>query len=304
VATISALRETLRGQLGDVSRLAVEKRYENAFLNEALFEGLRQHNKSLTWSTVPVEEEQLILLLAKSRIARDKALEYSLDTRVSVSSNFSSDKTGNASMLLQVANDLQDEYERQRDRLCAQDSVSGDIVIGNLIRDSRLIHAKVPVQIAPSPPKPRLLGVSYLYYPNAQVNVPSGAGGFQILKTPTGRLVLSWARVESGDLAYLRFYASQNPRAPLETWTVVRTIYDYYSDTLAFERVSGPWISTGEAQMAKQELWTEYTLLPTGTWHFRLAAVNWNMLAAMSDVVSIRIENAIDLTADIAILEV
>jgi hypothetical protein len=294
----------MRGQLGDISRLTGERRFDNALLNEALFEALRQHNKSYTWATVPVEEEQLILLLAKVRIARDKALEYALDRKVSVGANFTSDPTNNAQILITAANELRDEYDYQRDRIAAQDNVSGDIVIGNLVRDSRLIHAKVPVQIAPPPPKPKLLSVSYLYYPNALVNPPADTGGFQNIAVPFGRLVLDWARMDTGDLAYLRFYASQNPRAPLETWQVIRTIYDYYSDTLAFERVSGPWISTGEAQMAKNELWMEYTLLPTGTWYFILAAVNWNMLAAMSDPVSLKVENFIDLLADTMVLEV
>jgi len=302
VATLSALRETLRSQLGDVSKLTGERRYDNNLLNQALFEAMRQHDKQWRWSTLPESQEQLILLLAKIRIARDKSLEYALEVRTSTGGNFSADRGSNASILLQVAQELQEEYQWQRARIDAQENASGDIYVSNLVRDSRLIHAKVPVQIAPPPPKPRLLNVRYIYYANPMVYIPSDAGGAQPLPTPIGRLVIDWERMESADLAYMRFYASQNPRAPLETWQVIRTIYDYYSDTLAFERVSGPWISTGEAQMAKQEVWVEYTLTPTGTWYFVLANVNWNMLATLSDRFVLQIENSIDLLADTMIL--
>jgi hypothetical protein len=284
--------------MGDVARLSHEKRFDTDVLNEALFEALRQHNKNLRWANIPEEQEQLILLLAKARIARDKALEYALDVRVQTGAQFSQEKTNQAQILTLIANDLHDEYEYQKTRIEAQDSVSGDIYVGNLVRDSRLIHAKVPVQLAPPPPKPKLAGVRYIYYANPMVNIPSDTGGMQPLQTPCGRIAFSWERLESGDLAYLRFYASQNPRSPLETWQVVRTIYDYYSDTLAFERVSGPWISTGEAQMSRQEVWVDFNLVPTGTWYFILAAVNWNMLATMSDRLQLQISNYCDLQVD------
>jgi hypothetical protein len=302
MATISALRETLRSQLGDISRITSEKRFDNQYLNEALFEAIQTHDSNLTWSTLPQPENQLILLLAKLRIARDKALEYSLDTRVQVGSQFSGDKTGNAGLLLQVATALEDEYEYQRGKIDGQESGTGDVIVSNLIRDSRTIHAKVPTQLALRPPKPSLSGVKYLYYANSSVFPPSDTK-LQPYPVPFGRITFSWDRLDSGDLAYLRFYASMNPRAPLESWTVVRTIYDYYADTLAFERLSGPWISTGEAQMPKNELWVEWNLIPTGTWYFILAAVNWNMLASMSDIFTLTVENSLDLAADTVIID-
>jgi hypothetical protein len=302
VATISALRETLRSQLGDLARLAGKKRFDNSKLNDALFEGLRQHNKHYKWQDIPESEEQLILLLAKVRLARDKALEYALDARVTTGGGMTTDRNTNAQQLSALANDLRDEYEYQAAKILSQDNVSGDIIIGNLVRDSRLIHAKVPVQLAPPPPKPKLSAVQYRYYANRFVNPPSDQEFQQA--APFGRIVFAWERITPGDLAYLRFYGCQNPRAPLESWQTIRTIYDYYSDTLAFERVSGPWISTGEAQMAKQELWHDITLLPTGVWYFALAAVNWNMLATLSEIVQLQVENRIDLLADTLILEV
>jgi hypothetical protein len=301
VATISSLRETLRSQLGDISRITAEKRFDNQYLNEALFEAVRQLDYSLTWTTLPIPKEQLVLLLAKARIARDKALEYALDVRVQVGSQFSGDKTGNASLLLQIGQGLQDEYEYQLSKVDGQASDTGDVFVSNMLRDSRLIHAKVPTQLALRPPKPILSNVQYLYYANPSVFPPSDTG-VQIIPAPFGRLTFQWERLDSGDLAYLRFYASMNPRPPLESWTVVRTIYDYYADTLAFERVSGPWISTGEAQMPRNELWVEWNLIPTGTWFFVLAAVNWNMLASLSDQSSLVIQNYIDLTADTVVI--
>jgi hypothetical protein len=302
MATISALRETLRSQLGDISRITSEKRFDNQYLNEALFEALQENDASLTWQTLPPSENQLVLILAKMRIARDKALEYALDTRVQVGSQFSGDKTGNSGMLLQIANDLQDEYDYQRGKIDGQESGTGDVIVSNLIRDSRIIHAKVPTQLAQRPPKPILSNVQYLYYANSSVFPPSDTKT-QPFACPFGRLTFQWDRIDPGDLAYLRFYANMNPRAPLESWTVVRTIYDYYADTLAFERVSGPWISTGEAQMPKNELWVEWNLIPTGTWYFILAAVNWNMLATMSDITTLTIENYLDLAADTVIID-
>jgi hypothetical protein len=302
MATISALRETLRSQLGDVSRITSEKRFDNQYLNEALFEAIQEHDSTLTWATLPQNQSQLVLILAKIRVSRDKALEYSLDTRVQVGSQFSGDKTAQAGLLLQVASSLQDEYDYQRGKIDGQESGTGDVIVSNLIRDSRLIHAKVPTQLAQRPPKPILMNVKYLYYANSSVYPPSDTG-LQPYPCPFGRISFQWDRIDPGDLAYLRFYANTNPRAPLENWQVVRTIYDYYADTLAFERVSGPWISTGEAQMPKNELWVEWNLVPTGTWYFLLAAVNWNMLATLSDQTSITVENYVDLAADTVIID-
>ena len=47
----------------------------------------------------------------------------------------------------------------------------------------------------------------------------------------------------------------------------------------------------------------EWTLSPTGTWYFVLAAVNWNMLASASDQVVLSVQNYLDLSADTVIID-
>lgn len=279
MATISVLRETLRQDLGDLVALNREKRFENEQLESALFQGLQRHNRSLTWSTLPREEEQLILLLAKAKLAYDKALEYSLDPKMQSGQNLGRAKVDNADALMRVGARFEELYDDHRNQIFASTSESGDVLVGTLIRTSWFTKTKIPAQLATNPTKPV---ITYAEYQYDQEPVKQG------------RIRLFWNRLTDADIAYVRVYLSRKPVVELSD-TVVKTFYDIFSSpsmpptTLPIYPYPPFPQQTGDIVQ---------TITPTGRWYLMMVAFNWNMLYTVGDVYALDVANYIDVTAD------
>jgi hypothetical protein len=286
---ISVLREQLRLDTQDMSRLVNQRMFQNEQLESALFQGLQQHNRLLTWNTLPLEEEQLILLLSKARLAADKALAYALDPKLQAGTGFSREKTQNAQLLQQLSQGYYEEYDRQRSRVESADSESGDIFMGTLVRRSLTTHQKVPTQSVRPPRQPSLLSAQYLF--NAQ--------------TGAGAIAVNWYRPQDGDLAYLRIYISQSPNIQLND-LILRTIYDLYGDVTSLAVAPYPIITPNIPRISQQNYViglpsmnvSQPSLIPTGTWYLAIAAFNWNMLYSFSPSIPMLVENYIEIACD------
>lgn len=258
MATISGLRELLRSQTGDIARLSKEQRFVNEVLESALFNGLQAHSRSDTWATLPPEQEQLVLCLAKARLCRDKAMEYIMDTRLTVGSSFARDKTVNGQALIQMADVFQEEYEFLKGKL--ETALDGDITFGVLTRTSRTLHLTTPTLAASPPPVPVIHAVQYFYDADAR----------------RGRLRISWGRMLDPMIAFVRVYLSQSPQ--WENGEVIRTIYDLGQPVVP----PAMPLAAGAPQLPQTVYEQEHTVLPTGPWFLLLAAYNWNSLYSVS----------------------
>jgi hypothetical protein len=265
VSTLSGLREALRSEVGDLASLSKERRFQNEQLNAALFSAIQRHNRALTWGTLPPEEEQLVLLLAKARLATDKALEYSLDPKITSGQSLSRGKVENADMLLRIARRLEEDYRDHRAMLFSSYSDSGDIVIGTLVREDRFIGAKVPLALAAPPKRPTLRVAEYLHNP----------------ATGSGMLRVVWDHPSEDDLAYVRLHVSDSPVFDY-TAPAISTFYD-----MSFPQLRGEIL---------------YSFPRTGIWYLQLDAYNWNLLHTLSEVYSFSVENYVDLTADVYVV--
>jgi hypothetical protein len=275
MATISDLRGKLRGAIDDIQKLDVTARLTNEFLNEKLFNSLQLHNEKYTWQTLPVDEEQLVLLLAKSQLASDLALRYAISTRVTVSPSVRS-TIENSSELRQISQDLREEYRWTRNMISSQSS-SGDVVEGIMVRHSPTTRSRVPQQGAVKPAKMRLGGATYQFNP----------------LLGTGRVYWTWTQPRDYDLAFIRLAVSRRSPVTYED-TIIHTLYDVYIDPLAIPPV--PPIS-------EEEGYVDYTFLPTGRWYLAMIPVNWNRLWSVSDACPLDVENYISCRADAAVVQ-
>lgn len=280
MSSIAALRETLRPQLGDIARLSVDRRFQNEHLESALFDALQQHNRTFTWKTLPSEEEQLVLLLAKSRLAKDKALEYALDPKMTAGPNLSRDKSQSASLLIELSQSYRDEYREAKVLIFAQPD--SDITVGTLLRRSRTTGTHVPAQSAVPPNKPFLSEAHYRFDSVAR----------------KGFLDFDWRRPTDGNLAFVRVYVSNTPQVNFDS-QMVRTIYDLYSDPIRYAQPPAPQPQPQVPQIPQVKFDIEKVLLPTGRWYMALVAFTWNMLYTWSEAVPFSVANYAEFEADL-----
>lgn len=275
MATINSLLSLCRSQLGDIVKLSKERRIQEELIEAALFSGIQVHNRFLTWSTLPPEEEQLILILAKSRICRDKAAEYALDPKLQAGSGYSREKVTNASVLSQMAREYMEEYEDLKRRISAQ--VDGDIVVGTLTRESRTRKQIVPSILAAPPQKPVIESAKYVYDPDSR----------------SGGVSIRWHRISDQYIAYIRLYLSQSPNPSLSD-EIIRTFYD-----LAFWSIP-PLIPVQPVypQIPQQAATVQHTVLPTGRWYLRAVSFNWNGVSTEGDPVALDVVNSRKLKCD------
>ena len=283
MATIAGLREHLRQDLGDVVVLTKEKRFQNEQLEYALFQGLQRHNRAYTWASLPLEEEQLVLLLAKAKIATDKALEYSLDPKMQSGQNLNRAKIENADALLRVAQRLEDQYRAHRDQLFASINESGDITVGTLVRTSWVTKTKIPAQLATVPTKPVITYAEYFYDQDP---------------FHQGRVRIFWNRIIDSDIAYVRVFLSQKPQIELSD-TVIRTFYDIFSSP-SMPPTTVPIYPYPPFPQQTGDI--AYTINPTGRWYLMLCAFNWNMLYTRGDVYPLDVSNYVEFSADSYVL--
>lgn len=269
MATLSSLRDSLRMDVDDVQKLATSTQFTNEFLNEKLFKALQQHNKDLTWATLPAEEEQLVSLLAKSILASDLSLQYAISPKINVNANVRS-KVENAELLRQISGELRDEYKETRNLISAQTS-SGDVTEGILVRTSQTTRGRVPQQGASRPGKMQIRSVRYDY--NALLS--------------QGRIYFTWQKPRDYDLAFIKVMLSQRSPVTIND-TLIRTMYDVYIDPLAIPPVP---------PIAEEEGYIDYTLA-SGTWYMALVPVNWNRLWSVSDSVEFEAVNYISCRVD------
>lgn len=265
----------LRSQTGDLAALSNERKFSNEVLEAALFNGIQAHNRSLTWGTLPLEQEQMVLILAKARLCRDKAMEYSLEAKLNVGSSMGRDKTSNGYALMQMASMYQEEYEYLKEKL--ESSPDGDIHFGTLVRESRTRRMVVPSLLATPPAAPVLHSVQYRYDPDLM----------------QGKIRYAWERITDPHIAFVRVYLSRTPS--YELGDAIKTIYD-----LAYHAPppSTP-MSAGTPQLPQVFYEQEYTILPTGYWYLILAAFNWNALFSLSAAHGFAVVNSRSLRADL-----
>lgn len=287
MASIASLRETLRPQIGDVARLVKDRRFQNENLEQALFDALQQHNRTFRWQTLPQEEEQLVLLLAKSRLAKDMSLTYALDPKMTAGPNLSRDKTQAAGLLLELSSSYRDEYLAAKALLFAPPD--SDVTMGTLVRRSRTTGTHVPAQSTTPPNKPFVSEARYEYNSRPRsVFTPSGPAGFIHFK---------WRRPTDGDLSFVRVYVSHTPHVGFDSLRV-RTIYDLYSDPIRYAQPPAPQPQPSVPQLNQVDFSVEKTLLPTGEWYIALVSFTWNMLFAWSEPISFEVANSIGFSAD------
>lgn len=275
MATLASLRGTLRSQLGDIAKLSKERRFENEYLEGALFDGMWQHSKGTSWDKLHGGEEQLVLLLAKSRIAKDKSLEYALDPKLQAGSGFSREKLSNASMLAQLASDYRQEYEDVRRTLFADPD--SDITVTELVRKVPYTRALSPMQAAKPPVKPRIHSVNYKY------DSYTGAG----------TILLEWDANADSNTAFIRIYAGSSPDLYTGEPAIIRTVYDFWGDMGAYS----------PNRIAQKELHINKTLLPTGVYYVIATSHNWNMLVAESDPATLVVTPYLSLMLDAFVQE-
>lgn len=267
MATLSSLREVMRTQLGDIAKFAKERDFQNEDLNRFLFEAIRAHDHSLTWETLPPEQEVLVVMLAKSRLCLDSATKFSLDPKLSVGGNLSREKLSNAQNLMQLAAQYREEYDWWQTKI---DSGDGDFIVTELTRESRTVHAIVPTQLATRPPAATLFSPSYRYSASTRM----------------GFVRFSWKCPLSGNIAYLRVYLSRSS-TPSSDDTVLRTIYDLTGDPLNYAFPPAPAAVPSAPQLAGNDFEIQYTISPTGCWYLAICVFNWNGLFTWSPAVKL-----------------
>jgi hypothetical protein len=269
MATLSVLREHLRGDLADIVRIAGERRFENEYLERCVFEGLQQHDRFYTWASLPPAEEQLVLLLAKAKVAYDFALNYALDPKMNVGQAIR-DKSSNAQVLLTIAKALREEYEAELSLISA-DPDEGEILVGTLLRTDHGTRQVVPAQGAIRPQKPVITFAEYLYDP-----------------VYGGTVHWRWNRLGEVDVAFMQVIIGKTSPVNVHNGTIIRTLYDVWDDPYSIPTVPS---------MNQQEGFVSYTILPTGRWYMALAVHNWNRLHSLSETFPLDVENYLEIPA-------
>lgn len=214
MAQIADLIAQLRFKIGDTGTPPV---FADPTLTREITQAMNLYDSSYTISSIQLNEEFLVILLAWSQVctilACDNAKEYELSL-----DGMSIDKTVRVKNYLELAEFLMTQYKaKYAEFQSSANGSGGDIVEGELVREDVATGHTMPYQADSGLAAPKL-------------DTPAIAGN---------KVSLSWSKVLSSDFAYYELCRSAGG-----VKTVVAALYDSHESTYEDEVPAGTYLYT------------------------------------------------------------
>lgn len=264
----------LRAKIGDTQSPYCFSDWE---LIQTLKDALITHNKKLTWATLPEAEQLLVLWLAIVDICEVLATDSSKFYNLSIE-GVSVNKSERVEKYRLIKEDYEKRYKEKANQWGIFKEGFGEIIVGNLTRQSLTTGQSVPHNLSMPP--------------EAVVLHPAN-------KVRAGSCYLSWTEVKDENFYYYAIWRATVPNRQIQA------IIETYNRRLGFYSIAeyqsiwnGLTVPVMRLFRDNVTAWTdynnpsdnfsrEYPILPGQTQYYVVSTINKNLMVAVSNEIAV-----------------